>query len=126
MSKLQDIIQNIRQTVVVQRPDTLIMVGDLVNWAFLILSLGAAASTCVFTYNSASAPKVDEARIFQRGEGKPAVMRTYKFGSDGLLVQDMKEKGKYIPLSQYLDTIVNQYGMGIEEAEIKRAAEWHK
>lgn len=71
-------------------------------------------------------PLVNEARIFQREEGKPAIMRTYKSGSDGLLIQDMENKGRYIPLNIYLQNIQNEADKQIEKATIKKVAEWYK
>jgi len=63
-------------------------------------------------------PEIDSVKIFQRGEGKPAVMRIYKYGIDGLLVED--NSGKYIPLNEYLRSIKNKYDRKIEEVTIKK------
>lgn len=63
---------------------------------------------------------INEVKIFQRGEGKPAVMRVYKDGVDNLLVE---KDGKYIPLIEYLDTIKDKYDRKIEEVTIKKVVD---
>jgi len=70
---------------------------------------------------------LNDAEIFQREEGKPAVMRIYKPGSDCLAVQTRNKDGreKYILLRDYLQTIPNEADRGIEEAEIRKAAHWY-
>ena len=67
-----------------------------------------------------SVPDVLKVKIFQRGEGKPAVMRIYKPGIDGFLVEDTP--GRYIPLNDYLRSIKNKYDREIEELTIKKVA----
>ena len=64
-----------------------------------------------------------EARIFQREEGKPSVMRMYKIGRDRIYVKD---DGRYIPMKVYLKSLSNKIDREIEETEIERAVHWHK
>ena len=69
-------------------------------------------------------PVVNEAKIFQREQNKPTVMRIYKTGLDSILVEDISD-GKYIPINSYLDKIPNESDKLIEEGEIKKAVEWY-
>jgi len=71
---------------------------------------------------------VREAKIFQREEGKPAVLRLYcsPFHSYELMVQDSKDNRRFIPSSVHLSGIKDRADREVEEAEIKRAAEWYK
>jgi len=93
-------------------------------------------------------PKAQEVKIFQRENGKPAVMRLYMGNSiidteDSLLVESvmsekhktfLKEKGiyddlappKYIPLGEYLEKIPYGADRHVEEELVKKAAEWYK
>lgn len=73
-----------------------------------------------------SRPNVDEARVFQREEGKPAVIRMYKPGRDGILVEDKENKGKYIQIDEYLGNIPDKSDREIEEATIKKLIDWYK
>ncbi len=84
--------------------------------------MGSALMISLFTVTT---PNLLEAKVFQREQGKPAVMRTYKLGRDGLLVQDGKNERRYIPLDQYLNTIKDKSDREIEEATIRKIAGWY-
>lgn len=71
---------------------------------------------------NATAPPY-EARIFQREEGKPSVMRMYKLGRDRIYVKD---DGRYIPMKVYLKRFPSKIDRKIEETKIERAIHWHK
>jgi len=112
----------------------------VVIWLAGVLG-GAVISTGL---HSVSGPTVSETKVFQREEGKPAVMRLYrKYAADGLLVENLrseehktflKEKGydvnsfqpRYIPLDEYLDRIPDKADRNVEEILVKKAAEWYK
>lgn len=51
-------------------------------------------------------------------------MRMYTFGRDKLLVQDMENKDKYIPLNEYLGKFTNRADKKIEEIKIKKVTGW--
>jgi hypothetical protein len=87
---------------------------------FIGIGVGMNMATYLFK------PLVNEAKIFQRGEGKPAVMRTYKPGLDGLMVEDLENPGKYKTLRSHLESIPNRAERELENALIKDAAEWYK
>jgi len=71
---------------------------------------------------------ISDAEIFQREEGKPAVIRIYRRGPcpDGFLIQDRDKIGRerYMNLSKYLETI-NEADRRTEERAIVRAAHWY-
>jgi len=77
--------------------------------------------TSSFLVNAMAPPY--EARIFQREEGKPSVMRMYKLGRDRIYVKD---DGRYIPMKAYLKSFPSKIERTIEETEIERAVHWHK
>lgn len=89
------------------------------------LSAFLTGGSVVAVLARAMPPDVQEVKIFQREQGKPAVMRTYKSGRDGLLVQDGENEGRYIPLYQYLNTIKDKSDREIENATIRKIAEWY-
>lgn len=67
----------------------------------------------------------DEIRIYQREQGKPNAMRLYRTGADGILVEDPKDKRKYIALDKYLETIQDEADRNVEKAEIEKIVEWY-
>ena len=75
--------------------------------------------------NTDSAPVIDKIEIYQR-ESKPAVMRLYKSGRDGILVENSEKKGEYIQLDAYLGKIPSKADRRIEEAEIRKAVRWYE
>lgn len=89
----------------------------------LIYILAGATMVAVGLFSS---PDVHEARVFQREEGKPAVIRMYKPGRDGILVQDEKNKEKYIQIGEYLKNIPDKSDREVEEATIKKLIDWYK
>ena len=70
-------------------------------------------------------PNLDRTQTFQRGENKPAVMRLYKWGGDGIMVQDGTNTNSYIPLFTYLKQFKNPADKIIEEQEIKKVIGWY-
>ena len=70
-------------------------------------------------------PAVNRTEIFPR-DNKPAVMRMYKNGRDGIYLQSPIDKNHYnITLKQHLKKIENKADREIEETEIKRAVGWY-
>lgn len=102
--------------------------GDCIRGGIIGAAIGVAGTVLVTTL--AMTPKVDEARVFQREEGKPAVMRTYKHGNDGLLIQGAGGGNlfydRYKPLSIYLESINDLDDRRVEEAAIKKVVGWNK
>ncbi|MFA4953224.1 MAG: hypothetical protein WC584_03305 [Candidatus Pacearchaeota archaeon] len=87
------------------------------------ISAGIIMGLAAYTYGR---PNVDNGKVFQREQGKPAVMRIYKSGSDGVLVENPEKKGEYILMSKYLDGIKNKADRKIEEAEIYKTVRWYE
>ena len=71
-------------------------------------------------------PRVDNGKVFQREQGKPAVMRLYKVGPDRILVENPERKGEYIPMDRYLSKIQDKAERKIEEAQIEKAVKWYE
>ena len=83
--------------------------------AFALGGLFGIIGTVLVT-KEACAPFVDEARTF-REEGKPTVMRLYKHGSNGYLVQDPQNPQHYIPLSQFKENVSEECKQRTERIE---------
>jgi len=75
--------------------------------------------------HSVVSPGIDDIKMFTRIDG-PEVMRIYRPGPDLLLVEEPGNRGKYIPLSEYLATIPDRADREIERAKIHKAAEWYR
>lgn len=97
------------------------MAKDLRNY---LIPLMASTLIAISASKFLRAPEVDKARVFSE-EGLPSVMRTYKNGRDGLLVQD-KSSGDYVPLVRYLEGMNNSGERKIMEERIKTSADWYK
>ncbi len=71
-------------------------------------------------------PTVSKARIFQE-ENKQTVIRLYRSigATDGILVEDPKEKNNYIGLETYLENnFTDKYDKNIENERIKKLISW--
>ena len=66
--------------------------------------------------------EIAEIKLFQR-ENKPAIMRLYKAGRDGLYVE---QEGIFVPEGAYLAKIPNEADREIERAEIRKAVRWYE
>lgn len=92
------------------------------------IGYGLVGAVCIavgFLLGSASSYD-NKSRVYQRESEKPAVMRVYRNGFDDLYVQDSEDKNRFIQVNKYLDGIKDKTDKDVEEAEIKRAAEWYK
>lgn len=96
--------------------------GSLNRFMGFAVGVGIMSIVSILGYNLGM-PNVNEAKIFQRENGKPAVIRMYKPGFDGIFVERDK---KYIPMKNYLETILDEADRNIEEELIKKAVEWYK
>jgi len=86
--------------------------------------LGLVIGACmVLGASLSSSPKVDRVEIFQRDD-KPTVMRMYKPGMDGIMVEESDGTG-YIRLDTYLDRFENESQKEIEKADIRGAVGWY-
>jgi len=98
-------------------------VGSLIK----IVGGGLAIGTAILVGNIGgdyfSGPNILQSKIFQREEGRPSVMRLYREGQDGIMVESL---GLYIPLDQYLETIEDVADRNIEEASIEKIVKWHE
>lgn len=92
---------------------------DKISAGGIGLVTGICISTGFMIYNT---PNTSRVEVFQR-ENKPAVMRIYKTGSDGLYVESVKDK--FITSNQYLKQIPNEADRKIEEAKIKKIVGWY-
>lgn len=95
------------------------MMGAFVIGGVVGLTLGFGISAFI------ASPLASEARIYQR-ESKPAVMRLYKVGADGILVESPERKREYVQLEIYLGNIRNKLDRKIERAEIRKAVKWYE
>jgi hypothetical protein len=99
-------------------------IEDKLTATFLGMALGILGT--IIGVGFVMEPIVNEVKVFQR-EKKPAIMRLYKQpGIDKLMVQDLENDGKYIPLSNYLKKIKDTADKQIEKATIKKIAEWYE
>ena len=60
-------------------------------------------------------PNIDDIRIYSE-QGKQNVMRLYKDGKDGIMVEDPREQGYYITLKKYNRLVSDEYKKRTERA----------
>jgi hypothetical protein len=92
-------------------------IGFLEFMAGLVVG-GSIALTCHW-----GIPNINEVKTFQE-ENRPAIMRLYKTGRDGIMV-DPEKDGTYVTLSKHLGTINDEAERVIEEARIKKTVGWY-
>lgn len=90
--------------------------------AGIILGVSLGSVTCRGLQSSKA---IDSAKTYRR-EGKPEVIKIMynSTSTKDLLVKDAKED-KYVTLDKYLESIPNEADKKVEEAEIKKAADWY-
>ena len=69
-------------------------------------------------------PDATSLRTFERAN-KPAVIRLYRPGSDGIYVEGKSNTGKYIPLDTYLGTIPQEVNRRLERLDIEELVGWY-
>ncbi len=84
---------------------------------------GLASAGIALGILTLSKPDISEVKIFHQ-DHVPTVMRLYRTGTDGILVEDPKAPGKYIPISSYLEGLDNKYDRQIQEATIEKLVDW--
>ena len=95
---------------------------DLIETTAAGALLGIGLTATLVLSNSSD---ITNARTFQREENKQKIIRAYRRGADGVLVEDSASSGNYIRLDKYLQSISDRSDKKIEEEKIKKIVNWY-